>query len=199
MKKIAKPAVRNVASAGVIAAILLLPALAFPVTLVRAGYIDLEAIIQTYAVKYMSAEIEMRTAHAAELQANYNTTHSRMTEKDRAEALKKIKDHRDAIALLKNNMSYWNGNGDFMDEIVFQIVQRDIIEAIKKTSEIEGFSLVLDKTGNFVYGSDDINLTSKVLFRLDEKLLDLQGKPPLVPLSLELEESKNPITTETVD
>jgi hypothetical protein len=58
---------------------------------------------------------------------------------------------------------------------------------------------VLDKTGNFVYGSDDINLTSKVLFRLDEKLLDLQGKPPLVPLSLELEESNNATTTETVD
>jgi Skp family chaperone for outer membrane proteins len=147
----------------------------------------------------MSAEIETRTAYAAELQANYNTNYSRMSEKDRVETLRRIKDQRDAIALLKNNMSYWNSNGDFMDEIIFQIVQRDIIEAIKKTSEIEGFNLVLDKTGNFVYGSDDINLTSKVLFRLDEKLLDLQGKPPLVPISLELEETKNAITTETVD
>jgi Skp family chaperone for outer membrane proteins len=199
MKNKVKPAVRNVTSAMIIAALLLFPALAFPITLVRVGYIDLEAIIQTYTVKYMSAEIETRTAYAAELQANYNTNYSRMSEKDRVETLRRIKDQRDAIALLKNNMSYWNSNGDFMDEIIFQIVQRDIIEAIKKTSEIEGFNLVLDKTGNFVYGSDDINLTSKVLFRLDEKLLDLQGKPPLVPISLELEETKNAITTETVD
>jgi Skp family chaperone for outer membrane proteins len=199
MKKKVKLAIRNVTLAMIIAALLLFPALAFPITLVRVGYIDLEAIIQTYTVKYMSAEIETRTAYAAELQANYNTNYSRMSEKDRVETLRRIKDQRDAIALLKNNMSYWNSNGDFMDEIIFQIVQRDIIEAIKKTSEIEGFNLVLDKTGNFVYGSDDINLTSKVLFRLDEKLLDLQGKPPLVPISLELEETKNAITTETVD
>ena len=199
MKKKVKPAVRSVTSAGIITALLLFPALAFPVTLVRVGYIDLEAIIQTYTVKYMSTEIEARTAYAAQLQVNYNTNYSRMPEKERVETLRKINDHRDVIALLKNNMSYWKSNGDFMDEIIFQIVQRDIIEAIKKTSEIEGFSLVLDKTGNFVYGSDDINLTSKVLFRLDEKLLDLHGEPPLVPLSLELEESQNAITTETVD
>jgi Skp family chaperone for outer membrane proteins len=122
-----------------------------------------------------------------------------MSDKDKVETLRRIKDQRDVIALLKDNMSYWNSNGDVKDEIIFQIVRRDIIEAIKKTSELEGFNLVLDKTGNFVYGSDDINLTTKVLFRLDEKLLDLQSKAPLVPLSLELEEAANTISTETVD
>ena len=62
------------------------------------------------------------------------------------------------------------------------------MEAIKKTSELEGFSLVLDNSGNFVYGSEDINLTDKVLFRLDEKLLDLQNIDPRAPLEMELEE-----------
>jgi Skp family chaperone for outer membrane proteins len=199
MKKKAKPAVRKVSTAAALAALLLLPALAFPVTLVRVGYIDLEAIIQTYTVKYMSAEIEIRTLYATQLQTNYNANYARMSDKDKVETLRRIKDQRDVIALLKDNMSYWNSNGDVKDEIIFQIVRRDIIEAIKKTSELEGFNLVLDKTGNFVYGSDDINLTTKVLFRLDEKLLDLQSKAPLVPLSLELEEAANTISTETVD
>jgi Skp family chaperone for outer membrane proteins len=201
MKNMATLAVgkRARTAVAVFAAALLIPAFAFPVTLVRVGYIDLEAIIQTYIVKYMSAEIEIRTAYASQLQTNYNVNYARMSEKDRIETLRKIKDQRDAVALLKNNMSSWNSSGDVLDEIIFQIVQRDIIEAIKKTSEIEGFSLVLDKTGNFVYGSDDIDLTDKVLFRLDEKLLDLQSKPPLVPLSLELEEASKTISTETVD
>jgi Skp family chaperone for outer membrane proteins len=199
MKKKAAPAIRKHVTTAVFAVLLFLPAFAFPVTLVRVGYIDLESIIQNYTVKYMSTEIEIRTMYASQLQTNYNTNYARMSEKDRNETLRKIRDQRDAITLLKNNMSYWNSNGDMKDEIIFQIVQRGIIEAIKKTSEIEGFSLVLDKTGNFVYGSDDINLTTKVLFRLDEKLLDLQSKPPLVPLSLELEEGANTISTETVD
>jgi Skp family chaperone for outer membrane proteins len=201
MKKKTKPAVRRRVATAVFAAALtvLLPAVAFPVTLVRVGYINLESIIQTYTVKYMSKEIEIRTAYLAQLQTNYNINYAKMSEKDRNEALRKIKDQMDVIELLKNNVSYWNGNGDVKDEFIFQIVQRDIIEAIKKTSELEGFSLVLDKTGNFVYGSDDIDLTAKVLFRLDEKLLDLQSKPPLVPLSRELEEAGNPISTETVD
>jgi hypothetical protein len=38
-----------------------------------------------------------------------------------------------------------------------------------------------------------------VLFRLDERLLDLQSKPPLPTPELELEESTRAVTTETLD
>lgn len=197
MKRAAVPVILGLAILGLL---LFLPVVAFPVTLVRVGYIDLDTIIKTYTVKYLASEIETRESFIAQLQTNYNTNYSRMTERDRNDLLQRIKDQRDTIALLKNNKSYWTSNGDVKDDIIFQIVQRDIIESIKKTGELEGFSLVLDNTGNFVYGSDDINLTNKVLFRLDEKLLDLQSKIPLVPLSLELEESsKTPSSDKTVD
>jgi Skp family chaperone for outer membrane proteins len=172
---------------------------AFPVTLVRVGYIDLESIIQTYTVKYMNAEIEARTSLAMRLQVNYAANQLRMSEAEKNEAMRKIREQRDLIAMLKNNLSYWTSKGDVVDEIIFDIVQRDIIEAIKKTSEIEGFNLVLDKTGNFVYGSEDINLTDKVLFRLDERLLDLQSNPPPPTLERELEESAKAATGETLD
>jgi Skp family chaperone for outer membrane proteins len=187
------------AAALLVLACLVASAPACPVTLVRVGYIDLESIIQTYAVKYMNAEIESRTSLAMRLQANYAANQVRMSETEKTEAMRKIREQRDLIAMLKNNLSYWTSKGDVLDEIIFNIVKRDIIEAIKKTSEIEGFNLVLDKTGNFVYGSEDINLTDKVLFRLDERLLDLQSKPPLPTLELELEESTRAVTGETLD
>ena len=85
--------------------------------------------------------------------------------------------------------------------MIQQIIQRDIMNAIRKTSEVEGFNLILDKTGNFIYGTEDIDLTDKILFRLDEKLMELQNSNPIAPLSLELEENSveqgqtNPNTT----
>ena len=44
---------------------------------------------------------------------------------------------------------------------------------------------------------EDINLTDKVLFRLEEKLLELQESEPRVPISAELEEYYE--TTPTVE
>jgi hypothetical protein len=72
--------------------------------------------------------------------------------------------------------------GDVRDDNLFNIIQINIMDAIKKTSELEGYSLVLDNTGNFVYGSEDINLTDKVLFRLEEKLLDRSEQDPAAVL-----------------
>ena len=89
--------------------------------------------------------------------------------------------------MLRYNRAVWLNTKELREDLIYQIIQRDIMEAIQKTSELEGFNLILDNTGNFVYGSEDINLTDKVLFRLDEKLLDLQNREPLAPLSLELE------------
>ena len=96
--------------------------------------------------------------------------------------------------MFRYNKFLWESNEEIRDDIIYQIVQRDIMEAIKKTSELEGFSLILDNTGNFIYGSEDINLTDKILFRLDEKLLELQNKEPLAPLMLELEENPETFT-----
>ena len=101
---------------------------------------------------------------------------------------RQIDDHKEVLSLLTYNSYLLESTGTIRDSLILQIVQRDIMEAIKKTSELEGFSLVLDNSGNFVYGSEDINLTDKVLFRLDEKLLDLQSSEPLAPLELELED-----------
>ena len=97
--------------------------------------------------------------------------------------------------MLRYNLLFWDRTGEIRDDIILQIIQRDLIESIKKTSELEGFSMVLDNTGNFIYGSEDINLTDRVLFRLDEKLLDLQNNEPLAPLSLELEENIDILST----
>jgi Skp family chaperone for outer membrane proteins len=170
-------------------ALLLIPALGFSVTLVRVGYINLDTIIEKYTVKYLNAEIEMREGYISQLQSQYSTGYAKMSERDRMDSLQKIRDQRDTLGMLKSNKSRWESSGEVKDEIVTQIVQRDIMDSIKKTSELEGFSIVLDNTGNFIYGSDDINLTNKVLFRLDEKLLDLQSRAPLGPISLELEDS----------
>jgi Skp family chaperone for outer membrane proteins len=102
-----------------------------------------------------------------------------------------INDQKDVLSLLTYNNYLHESTGNIRDSLILQIVQRDIMEAIKKTSELEGFSLVLDNSGNFVYGSEDINLTDKVLFRLDEKLLDLESSEPLAPLRLELENTSD--------
>jgi hypothetical protein len=90
--------------------------------------------------------------------------------------------------MIRYNQLFWQRSGEIRDDIIFQIIQRNLMDSIKKTSELEGFSLILDNTGNFIYGSEDINLTDNVLFRLEEKLLELQESEPQVPLSYELEE-----------
>ncbi len=161
---------------------------AFPLTLVRVGYIDLQHIIKTYTTKYLDVEISIREKYTDELQKKYSEDYYNMTSEELDKLRTEIDEQDSVLRMLKNNKFSWENNGELDDSIIEQIIQRDIMKAIKKTSEIEGFNLILDNTGNFVYGSEDINLTDKVLFRLDERLLDIQNKPPVAPLSLELEE-----------
>jgi len=167
---------------------MMLPILVFPITLVRVGYIDLDIIIRTYTEKYLDTEISMREEYVLRLQENYNANYFSLSEVERNEIQLKIRDQRSVLNLLRYNKYIWQSTEELRDDIVYQIMQKHIMEAIKKTSELEGFNLILDNTGNFVYGSEDIDLTDKVLFRLDEKLLNLQDSEPLFPLSLELEE-----------
>lgn len=161
---------------------------AWPITLVRVGYIDIYTVIQTYTNRYLETEITVRQDYLSQLRALYRDEYFEMSSFERMELQRKIMDHDEALELLQYNKYYLDSTGEIDDDIIFQIVQRDIMEAIKKTSELEGYSLVIDNTGNFIYGSEDVNLTDKVLFRLDEKLLDLQESELLAPLALELEE-----------
>jgi len=170
---------------------LLIPLVVFPVTLVRVGYIDLDFIIKTYTGKYIETEIFMRDDFTRQLQNSYNTNYYTLSESEKRELQQILQEQRSVLNMLRYNQYLWDNTEEIRDEVIYHIVQRDIMEAIKKTSELEGFNLILDNTGNFVYGSEDINLTDKVFFRLDEKLLDLQNKDPLTPLSLELGEVQN--------
>jgi len=166
---------------------LLLPVFSlWPITLVRVGYVDIETIISTYTQKYLDTEITMREAYINQLNNTYNDKYFEMTDIEREEMRTKIRDQNEVLHVLRYNQNVLQLSGSIEDENLFQIIESNIMEAIKKTSELEGFSLIIDKTGNFIYGSDDINLTDKVLFRLDEKLLDLQNNEPLAPIMLEL-------------
>jgi len=177
-----------------------IPGIVSAITLVRVGYIDLDKIIDTYTEKYLDAEIKLRESYTEQLQNKYNTQYFILNPEERQNIQTEIKDHYEVLNMLRYNQIFWDSSQNIKDDILYQIIQRDIMAAIKKTSELEGFNLVLDNTGNFIYGSEEINLTDKVLFRLDEKLLEIQNSQPLVPISLELEfETLPQKLTETTD
>lgn len=161
---------------------------AWAITLVRVGYIDIDAVVETYTNRYLETEISVREAFIQQLRDTYKDEFYDMSVAERMDLQRQIDDQKEVLSLLTYNSYLFETTGNIRDSIIIQIVQHDIMEAIKKTSELEGFSLVLDNSGNFVYGSEDINLTDKVLFRLDEKLLDLQTIDPRAPLEMELEE-----------
>jgi Skp family chaperone for outer membrane proteins len=174
----------------IILAFFLIPSLIFAITLVRVGYIDLDLIISTYTTKYLETEISFRNEYLTGLQLQYSSGYFDLTEGERFELQLRINDQREVLDMLHYNLFLWENSEELKDDIVYQILQRDIMEAIQKTSELEGYSLILDNTGNFIYGTEDVNLTDNVLFRLDEKLLDIQDDDPKAPLSLELEEEE---------
>jgi Skp family chaperone for outer membrane proteins len=180
---------KNVKMAPILLAILFIAwSAAWPITLVRVGYIDIDVVVETYTSRYLETQIAMREDFLQQLRDTYNSDYYELSAAERDDYRKQIDDQREALSLLTSSNYLREATGTIREAVIKRIVQRDIMEAIKKTSELEGFSLVLDNSGNFVYGSDDINLTEKVLFRLDEKLMDLQNHPPLAPLELELED-----------
>ena len=164
---------------------------AFPLTLVRVGYIDLDHIVKVFTEKYLNLEISIRENYIKQLQEKYNQDYYNLSYEELDKLQTEISDQDSVLKTLKDNKFSWDNNEQIEDSVIQQIIQKNIMNAIKKTSEVEGYNLILDKTGNFVYGTEDINLTDKVLFRLDEKLLELQNSNPVAPLSLELEE--NPV------
>ena len=180
---------KSVLFAIIILLLLLLVNTAFPLTLVRVGYIDLDHILKVYTEKYIDLEISIRETYIGQLQKKYSEEYYSLSTEELDKLQTEISNQYDVLKTLKDNKFYWDNNGQLEDPVIQQIIQKDIMAAIKKTSEVDGFNLILDKTGNFIYGTDDINLSDKVLFRLDEKLLDVQNSTPVAPLSLELEEN----------
>jgi Skp family chaperone for outer membrane proteins len=163
---------------------------AFPITLVRVGFIDLDEIISRYTVKYIETQISIRERYVNQLTEEYNRRYFVLSPDERRNLQIKIQDHKNVLETFIYNLSYFKSNETVQDSLIKQIIQRDIMSAIQKTSELEGFHLILDNTGNFIYGSEDINLTEKVLFRLEDRLLNMQSGAyvPKVPLIYELEE-----------
>ncbi|UCB45505.1 MAG: OmpH family outer membrane protein [Spirochaetota bacterium] len=141
---------------------------------VKVGYINLDRIIQTYTAKYLEAEIKLIENSISQLPAYSVINYLTLTEKEKSELQSKLQDYSFKLETLKSNKYFWNVYGEFMDDTIYDKIQKDIMEAIRKVSILEGYSMVLDSTDNFVYGSEDVNLTEKVLFRLDEKLLKLE-------------------------
>ncbi len=170
--------------------ILFSSAYAFPITLVRVGFIDLDVVLSRYTLKYIETQIRIRERYVNQLTAEYNQRYFLLSPDERRNLQTKIQDHKNVLDTFIYNLSYFKTNETIQDSLIKQIIQRDIMMAIQKTSELEGFHLILDNTGNFIYGSEDINLTEKVLFRLEDRLMNMQSGTyvPKVPLIYELEE-----------
>jgi Skp family chaperone for outer membrane proteins len=141
---------------------------------VKVGYINLDKIIQTYTARYLELEIKFLEDSISRLPSLHTIDHLALTEKERSKIQFELQDYNSRLKILKSNKYFLDINGEIMDDAIFEKIQKDIMEAIRKVSILEGYSMVLDSTDNFVYGSDEINLTYKVLFRLDEKLLKLE-------------------------
>lgn len=162
-----------------LALLMFLPAgSAVSISLVRVGYMDVERVLTTYTRNYFDTMIEVQENQLSELESEYNSKFYTMGYREKADMEAQLRNFRDELRNLRLNRRVFQSTGEIRDDGIFNTVQKDIMDAVKKTSELEGFSLVLDKTGNFVYGSEEIDLTDKVLFRLDEYLLDLREQQP---------------------
>jgi Skp family chaperone for outer membrane proteins len=138
----------------------------------RVGYIDLESILQIYTPKYLEAEIKSVEEEISLLLVSFDSISLNYSDVEIYEMRKKLQDQNSKLSSLKFSKDVWERYGEITDDIIFGKIQKNIMEAIKKTGVSEGIGLILDKTGNFVYASSEIDLTSKILFRLEENLFD---------------------------
>lgn len=165
--------------AAALAAVLLvlLPAgAALPISLVRVGFIDVDRVLTTYTRNYLDTMLDIQESYLSRLEKEYNDSYYTLDYRRRYDMENQLRDLREEVKNLRLNRRVFISSGEIRSDEIFEVVQRNIMDAVKKTSELEGFSLILDKSGNFVYGSEEINLTDKVLFRLDERLLEMRER-----------------------
>ncbi|HUT65213.1 MAG TPA: OmpH family outer membrane protein [Spirochaetota bacterium] len=140
---------------------------------IQAGYVDLETIVRSYTPKYLDKEIAlMQEAIGRSTTASYNSGFYTISDGELCEARALLQERRSGLDRLRNNKRSWNSCGELGDAKIAERIQKDIMDAIRKTGIIEGYSLIFDSTDNLLYGSDEVDLTKKVLFKLDERLLD---------------------------
>jgi hypothetical protein len=154
--------------------------------LTKVGYVDLVVINKTYTSQFFEREIEWRERHLTELETDATpfAGRQRMDEFKRNERAYEL-----SLEYLRENWIHWKNTGYVRDEVLRTLIQHEILQAVRKTGIIEGFSIILTNTGNFVYGSDEVNLTDKVLFRLNSLMLDrYKGVPALILEALSEEE-----------
>jgi len=111
----------------------------------KVGFVDLDRIHFEYAARYLDGEISRREKSPEEHQ----------------------REHRETVASLRRDKEHLARTGELRSDRVSEIVENDIlINAVRKTAEVEGFSIVLERSSNFVYGSPEVDLTDRVLARL---------------------------------
>lgn len=153
----------------------LIPFCMFPKTMsyMKVGFVDIDLLFQSYIPKYLDAEIRTVDGSISRLRAMCDSNYFKISEKELEAMQEKLLEQSSKLSNLQSVKSFWEKTNLISDELIFEKIQNKIMETIKKTCVLEGYSLLLDRTGNFVYGSEDIDLTHRVLFRLEEKLLDM--------------------------
>ena len=151
---------------------LLAPVAAYPQArlLSKAGFVDLDRIVYEYARRYLDSEIAKREKSLETLRESFRSSKARDQNKEHESIAESIREHRASIASLRHDRDHLVKTGELRSNHLAEIVESDIMNAVRKTAEIEGFSIVLDMWGNFVYGSQEVDLTDKVLLRLHRDL-----------------------------
>jgi len=146
--------------------------------LTKVGYVDIDRLTEAYITRFFNWEIEWRERYLSEIRVPPRF----LTGQAREEELENwILEHCRSLDYLKSSLEQWERNGEIYDPDLREQLHYDILLAIRKTAVMEGFSIIISNTGNFVYGTDEAELTGKVLFRLDSQLMDRQtGDPPLL-------------------
>jgi Skp family chaperone for outer membrane proteins len=147
-------------------------------TLTRIGYVDIDRIMETYIDRFFTSEIEWRERYLSEIKVPSMV----FTGQAREEELERwLQEHSRSLDYLKSNQEHWKRSGEVRDQKLLEQLHADIIQSVRKTAVMEGFSIIISNTGNFVYGTVEVDLTGKVLFRLDSQLLERQRTdPPLL-------------------
>jgi len=139
--------------------------------LTNVGYINIDRLMGIYIERFFDREIEWREDYILEIGGRSSVFMSQ----NREEKLNlKIQEHRRYLEYLKYHRDYWRTNGQLTDSSLRNSLYSAIKQAIHNTAISEGVSIIISNSGNFVYGSEEVDLTAKVLFRLESSLIDQQ-------------------------
>ena len=131
----------------------------------KVGFVDLDRIVFEYASRYIDGEIAKREKSLGLIRESPLEKTQYEVEKNNADG-ERVGENHASIASLKRDRNHLAKTGELRDNQLAEIVEKNILNAVRKTAEVEGFSVVIDRSGNFVYGSQEVDLTERVLQRL---------------------------------